>query len=128
MDRVRGPIESIRFGQNGKRFFCAFEGDVDQLRKCDKLHIIIEPYGTHFDIVLEKLCKHIYSESSSCGIKLEIACDSWLELSLDFDSLEQNEIQLRFEIEKDGIIIQALPGYGELEIDLATTYAENWFI
>jgi len=128
MDRVRGPIESIRFGQNGKRFFCALQGDMEQLRSCDTFHIIIEPYGTRFDIVLDTLCKNTHLETSSKKITLEIACDSWLELSLDFDSLEQNEIQLRFEIEKEGIIIQALPGYGELEIDLATTYAENWFI
>jgi hypothetical protein len=63
------------------------------------------------------------------NIILEVACDSWLELGIDFSLIEDvKDIQLRFEIERDGIIVQTLPGYGELEIDLGTTYAENWFV
>ena len=64
----------------------------------------------------------------SNGIKLEVACATWLELSIDFAVLDAREIQLRFEIERDGIITQTLPGYGELEVNLETTYAENWFV
>ncbi len=61
-------------------------------------------------------------------IKLLVACDSWLELSLDFNGLDTQVVQLRFEIERKGIIIQTLPGFGELEIAMDTTYAENWFV
>jgi hypothetical protein len=59
---------------------------------------------------------------------MEIACETWLEISIDLSAVEAGEIQLRFEIERDGIIIQTLPGYGELEINLETNYAENWFV
>jgi alpha-amylase/alpha-mannosidase (GH57 family) len=128
MDRVRGPIETIRFGQNEKKFFCAFIGDMSALRHCDKLHIIIEPFQTRFEIPFAALCSTKKSVSELNSIKLDVACVTWLELSLDFSALDAEEIQLRFEIEKDGIITQTLPGYGELEVNLATTYAENWFV
>ena len=61
-------------------------------------------------------------------IKLLVAYDSWFELSLDFNEMDTQEVQLRFEIERDGIIIQTLPGFGELEITLDATYDENWFV
>jgi len=70
--------------------------------------------------------KKFFAESNNT--KLEVACNTWLELSIDFSALDAREIQLRFEIEQEGMIIQTLPGYGELEVDLETTYAENWFV
>jgi hypothetical protein len=90
--------------------------------------VIVEPFGARFDITLAPLCNTKYTVEKSEDISLEIACDTWLELSIDFGATDAREVQLRFEIERDGIIIQTLPGYGELEIDLATNYAENWFI
>jgi len=129
MDRVRGPVAKIRYGQNSNKIFCAFEGDIDKLSECNSLHIMIEPFNTHFNIQLSSLFTNKKLTKEFDGIILEVACDSWLELSLDFSSIEgAKDIQLRFEIEKDGIIIQTLPGYGELEIDLDTTYADNWFV
>ena len=128
MDRVRGPIERIRFGQNEKVFYCAFEGDIKTLSHCDKLSITIEPFDAHFEIPLASLCSTKSSIIESKKIKLLVACDSWLELSLDFTEVDAGDVQLRFEIERDGIIIQTLPGFGELEIAMDTTYAENWFV
>lgn len=129
MDRVRGPVETIRYGQNKKMFFCAFEGDIERLKKSNSLHVLIEPYNIHFNINPTPLCREKKYTKEYDGIVLEVACDSWLELSIDFSSLvDVKEIQLRFEIEQDGIIVQTLPGYGELEIDLETDYAENWFV
>ena len=98
------------------------------LQHCDKLHIIIEPFQTRFEIPFAALCSTKKSVSELNSIKLDVACVTWLELSLDFSALDAGEIQLRFEIERDGIITQTLPGYGELEVNLATTYAENWFV
>jgi len=129
MNRARGPIDTIRFGQNKKQFFCAFTGDISTLKHCDKFHIIIEPLQTQFEIPFTELCstKRFINDESN-GIKLEIDCDMWLVLSIDFTAHDIREIQLRFEIEQNGSIIQMLPGYGELEIDLETTYEENWFV
>jgi len=128
MDRVRGPVEVIRYGHRKGRFYCAFEGNMSEMQKCDMIHVIIEPHNTRFEIPVSTLCGTKRSAMESHQIKLEIACDTWLELSIDFRAVDAGEVQFRFEIERDGIIIQTLPGYGELEINLQTNYAENWFI
>lgn len=101
---------------------------MSEMQKCDMIHVIIEPYNTRFEIPISTLCSTKHSTMESHQIKLEIACDTWLELGIDFRAVDAGEVQLRFEIERDGIIIQTLPGYGELEINLQTNYAENWFI
>ena len=128
MDRVRGPVETIRYGHDHKKVYCAFEGDMTALHQCDKLHVIVEPFSTRFEVPLAPLCNTKHSLVESHKIKMEIACDTWLEISIDFSAVEVGEVQLRFEIERDGIIIQTLPGYGELEINLETNYAESWFV
>jgi len=128
MDRVRGPVERIRFGQNGQMVYCAFEGDMKKLSGCDKLNITIEPLQAYFEMEIESLCASHNATLESKGVTLEFSCGSWLEFSMDFDTTEAKEVQIRFEIERDGIIIQTLPGYGELELVLDTTYAENWFV
>jgi hypothetical protein len=128
MDRVRGPIERIRFGQNEKVVYCAFEGDMEALHHCEKLYIMIEPLGTRFEISMTSLFRTKKSTMESNKIKLLVAYDSWLELSLDFNEIDTQEVQLRFEIEREGIIIQTLPGFGELEIALDASYVENWFV
>ena len=128
MDRKRGPIERIRFGQNKKVVYCAFEGDIKVLRHCEKLHIMIEPFDIRFEIPMTSVLRTKNSTMESNQIKLQVACDSWFELSLDFNEMDIQEVQLRFEIEREGIIIQTLPGFGELEIALDATYDENWFV
>ncbi len=128
MDRKRGPVERIRFGQNEKVVYCAFEGDMEALHHCEKLYIMIDPFDTRFEISMAALFKTKSTRLESDQIKLLLACDSWFELSLDFNALDVKNIQLRFEIERDGIIIQTLPGFGELEMALDTSYAENWFV
>jgi hypothetical protein len=37
-------------------------------------------------------------------------------------------LHLRFEIEQDGRIIQTLPGYGALELQLNEDYSSSWFV
>jgi alpha-amylase/alpha-mannosidase (GH57 family) len=128
MDRKRGPIERIRFGQNEKIVYCAFEGDLEVLQHCEKLYITIEPFDTRFEISIPSLFKTKIETMESNQIKLLVACDSWLELSLDFTKMDTQEVQLRFEIERENIIIQTLPGFGELEIILDASYTENWFV
>lgn len=128
MDRERGPVERIYFGQNENVFYCAFEGDIEALRDCDKLQIMIEPFDVHFEILLTSLCSTKSLTMQSKKIKLLIACDSWLEFSLDFNGIDVENVRFRFEIEQDGVTIQTLPGFGELKIAMNTTYAENWFI
>lgn len=128
MDRKRGPIERIRFGQNEKVVYCAFEGDMEALQHCEKLYITIEPFNARFEISMTSLFRTKKTTMESNKIKLLAAYDSWLELSLDFNEMDTQEIQLRFEIEREGIIIQTLPGFGELEITLDATYDENWFV
>jgi len=128
MDRKRGPIERIRFGQNEKIVYCAFEGDLEVLQHCEKLYISIEPFDTRFEILIPSLFRTKIATMEINQIKLLVACDSWLELSLDFSEMDTQDVQLRFEIEREDIIIQTLPGFGELGVTLNTSYAENWFV
>jgi alpha-amylase/alpha-mannosidase (GH57 family) len=128
MDRVRGPIDRIRFGENTKSLFCALEGDMPKLHTCDRLVIIIEPIGIRFEIPLQSLCDTPIQQIDSQGISIQIACNERLELGVTFAPSKPRTISLRMEIEQDGITIQTLPGYGELEITLGSDYSENWFI
>ena len=61
-------------------------------------------------------------------LEIEVACDEWLEISIDKTTIDQEQIALRFELEKDGKVLQILPGFGELPIDIQSDYSRNWFI
>jgi hypothetical protein len=101
---------------------------MEALHHCEKLYIMIDPFDTRFEISMAALFKTKSARLESDQIKLHVACDSWFELSLDLNALDVKNIQLRFEIEREGIIIQTLPGFGELGIELDASYAENWFV
>jgi alpha-amylase/alpha-mannosidase (GH57 family) len=118
MDRVRGALKKIYYGQDSDNIYFAFDADMKALKSCDKLNIIIEPIGFNEEFSL-LTCKE--------GI-VEIAIDKCLEISIDKSSIDVNKLAFRFELVSDNIITQTLPGFGELEIDLDTDYSENWFV
>lgn len=58
-----------------------------------------------------------------------MAVDERIELALSKTHFKAyNSVHLRFEILKESEIIQIMPGYGALFIDLNETYLENWFV
>jgi len=49
-------------------------------------------------------------------------------MSIDKSTIQVDQVQFRFELSQGAAVIQTLPGFGELEIDLTTDYSENWFV
>lgn len=121
MDRVRGPIEKIYYGHDKKSVFLAFEGEISSLRKSNvKLQITLEETGKQLSFALDGP----YMDKES-----QLAIDERVELALSRSHFKAyNAIHLRFEIVQGERIIQTMPGYGSLFIDLDETYAHNWFV
>jgi hypothetical protein len=61
-------------------------------------------------------------------LEVNVACKDQLEISIDKSKMGKDEIHVRFELEKDGNVVQTLPGFGELKIDLGNDYSHNWFV
>ena len=123
MDRVRGPIEMIYYGHDDQNIFLAFEGDVASLKMSHmQLEIIIEESGEHFN------CN--FSMDRTCENKgIHFAVDERIEFAIAKSRFsDYSSVHLRFEILNGTEIIQTMPGYGALFIDLEETYVQNWFI
>ena len=121
MDKVRGPIEKILYGHNDENIFIAFRGDMapfsDPLMQ---LRVIIEETGE--DVILP-----MQRSNEVNGIQCVI--DTEIELSIPRTHFpKESTVHLHFEIVKGNDIVQALPGYGALTIDMDESYAENWFV
>lgn len=121
MDRVRGPIEKIYYGYNKKSVFLAFEGKM----------MALDPLGLELQVTIEETGeKLIFAMDGSFNSETShLAVDERVELSLSrsyFKAL--STVHLRFEIVQAKTIIQTMPGFGSLPIDLDETYARNWFV
>ncbi|MCX6051926.1 MAG: glycoside hydrolase family 57 protein [Campylobacterales bacterium] len=121
MDRARGPIQTIRYGHNETMVFVAFYGDIIHLEK-EKItvNIIIEELS---EVVSLKLNQEKYPHA------IIMQVESSFEIALPktmFAKLQK--VHLRFEIEEDKKIIQTLPGFGALEVQLNEDYSSVWFI
>lgn len=121
MDRVRGPIETIYYGWNDRAVVLAFEGDVASLDAPDiRLHVTVEESAEQLDFVLNRPLQHD-------GDRLAVA--ERVELALSRSHFgARSGVHLRFEIVEGERIIQTMPGFGSLFIDLEETYAGNWFV
>jgi len=121
MDRVHGPIEKIYYGQDSKSVYLAFDGKMQLIHKLNlQLQVIIEETA-------EVLKFEIDTEYDKDGTKL--ATDERIELALSkWHFKEHEEIHLRFDIVQGKEIIQTMPGYGALTINLQENYAANWFV
>ena len=121
MDRARGPIDIIYYGNNESSVFLAFEGDVASLDRRDMvLHVTIEESK-------EKLSFGMAQSHENDGN--ELAVGERIELALSREQFKAyNGIHLRFEIVQKNKIIQSMPGFGSLYIDLGDICANNWFV
>ena len=121
MDKVRGPIEKILFGHNEEKLFFALSGEIKSLN-CSNLTllIIIEENQTQLQLAMNK-------NQNDNGI--ELYCDEAIELSISRSLFKEFDVvHLRLEIVEEDEIIQAMPGFGPLEIDLNEKYLNNWFV
>lgn len=121
MDRARGPIEKIYYGHNEEAVFLAFEGELSSLDMLGlQLRVTIEETGEQLVFKMHETYKNE---------KVQMAVGQRIELALSrFNFRPYNTIHLRFEIVEQNRIIQTMPGYGSLFIDLDETYAYNWFV
>ena len=121
MDRVRGPIEKIYYGYNTKSVFLAFEGQM----------VALDTLGLELQVTIEETGeKLIFAMDGSYNSETShLAVDERVELSLSRSHFQAHSIvHLRFEIVQAKTIIQTMPGFGSLPIDLDETYARNWFV
>ncbi len=123
MDRVRGPIEKIHYGHNDETVFLAFEGEMSSLEMSNlKLDVVVEETGEHLNFSLDM--NKSYNDK-----ELQLAIGERLELGFSKSHFKDySAVHLRFEIVQGNEIIQTMPGYGALSIDLNETYSENWFV
>jgi len=121
MDRVRGPIEKIKYGQDDNNIYLAFEGEMRSLERSKfQLELIIEETG-------ESITFNMQKNYDNDGVRLAINERIELELSKEHCK-DASLVHLRFEILHGKEIIQTMPGYGALEINLEENYAANWFV
>jgi alpha-amylase/alpha-mannosidase (GH57 family) len=122
MDKKRGPIKKIYYGQDDEKLYFSFEAAIKKLCVGGTVEIIIEPLNIRGSIELSN------KKSSLGGLDIEVVCAEWLEICIDKRTINEKEIAIRFEIMQDNRVIQTLPGFGELNIDLGNDYSQNWFI
>jgi len=121
MDRVRGPIEIIRYAQDEESIYVAFEGTIASISKETTLLIItIEETQEQLSCSLDK------SKKSS---KFDYTVGDLIELRLSKScAMHHTILHLRFELLTGEKIIQIVPSYGALKIDINEDYAANWFV
>jgi len=121
MDKVRGPIEKILYGHDDDTVFIAFKGDMAFLSDpLMQLRVIIEETGEHVVFPMQR-------SKEVDGIKCVM--DTEIELSIPRTHFSADStVHLHFEIVKENGIVQTLPGYGALTIDMDESYEENWFV
>ena len=121
MDRVRGPVEMIRYGHDEETIYLAFEGSLDALKEPEaSLLITIEENGCRCSLPMQN-AEGENGARFAIGERVELALPRTLFEGHDF-------IHLRFEIVRGDEIIQTLPGHGALAVDMAETYAQHWFV
>ncbi len=123
MDKARGPVKKIYYGQDEEFIYFSYQASKEELLKCKSLTILIEPFEFKLDIPIKIGIKSIKKE-----LHVDFAFDELLEFKIKKDKSWEGKIKFRFELYKDKRLIQTLPGFGELEIDLEANYARNWFV
>jgi len=123
MDKARGPIEKIYYGQDEEFVYFSFSASPKELLECKSLTILVDSCELKLDIPIK-----IGMKSIKKRLHVDYAFDKLLELKIKKQKDWKSEIDFRFELNRDKRVIQTLPGFGELEIDLEANYNQNWFV
>ena len=122
MDRDRGLIQKILYGSDAHKLYFSFQVDSHNDFIADSLSIIIDELAINGTIELKNQTNQLN------GYEIKVFKSLWTEMSIDISSVDLNEISIRFELQNEGKVIQTLPGFGELKIDLTRDYSHNWFV
>ena len=121
MDQVRGPIEKILYGHDDAHVYLAFEGKMDALAgRGVSLLVMIEENGKRLTFSTQH-DSHDGKTVFALGERMELSLSRKLFKGLD-------AVHFRFEITDGERIVQTLPGYGSLMVNMAETYDEHWFV
>ncbi len=122
MDKQRGPIKKIYYGQDDEKIYFSFEIKMKKLCIDSIMELIIEPLNIRGNIKFK-------TQKTFIGdLEVDVACENWLEMSIDKTKIKEDEIFIRFEVKDGSKVVQTLPGFGELKLDLGNDYSQNWFI
>lgn len=122
MDMERGPVKRILYGQDQQKLYFSFEADKSALCENNSLEIIIEPQGIRGKLNFPD--QGIVMDE----VKVYSVCSDLLELSIEKEKLDSKEVLIRFEIAQGEKVIQILPSFGELKIELDDDYSREWFV
>jgi alpha-amylase/alpha-mannosidase (GH57 family) len=122
MDRDRGLIQKMLYGNDANKLYFSFQVDSNIHFTADAICIIIDALEIKGNIELKDQI------STLNGYEINVFKSSWTEMSIDIASVSLPEISIRFELLHEGKVVQTLPGFGELKIDLSRDYSHNWFV
>lgn len=109
MDRVRGPVDIIYYGFDEKMIYCALEGDIDGLKE---LQVKVEIVECEETVIVEL-----------------IVLNGRVEFSLSRGFLNALQyVHLYIFLISEAKIVQTLPEFGPLKLDLDNHFTTNWFI
>ena len=127
MDIPKGPVNKIFYGQDDECIYFAFDTDIEMMKRCKILRLIIDPIGFNEEIDIDFTTQKQYCRKNG-GIVFEVAFEDWLEIKIDASSIESQKLDFRFELSSGDAVIQTLPSFGELEIDMENDFSDRWFI
>ena len=122
MQAASGVVEKIYYGEDAQKLYFSFEGMLQKYCTNAQIKIIIEPLNLNAVVAFNA------GKTTLNGLVIESACKQNLELSIEKSSLKRAKIFIRFEIISDEKILQTVPGFGELSLNLNENYAKNWYI
>jgi len=122
MQASLGVVEKIYYGEDAQKLYFSFEGMLQKYCTNAQIKIIIEPLNLNAVVAFNA------GKTTLNGLVIESACKQNLELSIEKSSLKATKIFIRFEIISDEKILQTVPGFGELSLNLNENYAKNWYI
>jgi alpha-amylase/alpha-mannosidase (GH57 family) len=127
MDIPKGPVNKIFYGQDDECIYFAFDTDIEMMKRCKILRLIIDPIGFNEEIDIDFTTQKQYCRKNG-GIVFEVAFEDWLEIKIDASSIESQKLDFRFELSSGDAVIQTLPSFGELEIDMENDFSDRWFV
>ena len=127
MDMPSGPVNKIFYGQDDECIYFAFDTDVEMMKNCKTLRLIIDPIGFNEEINIDFSTQKQYCRKSG-DIIFDVAFEDWLEIKIETGSIQRQKLDFRFELSSGDAVIQTLPSFGELEIDMENDFSDRWFI
>ena len=122
MQASLGIVKKIYYAEDSQKFYFSFEGMLQKYCTNAQIKIIIEPLNLNAVVAFNA------GKITLNGLVIESACKQNLEMSIEKSSLKATKIFIRFEIIVDEKILQTVPSFGELSLNLHENYAKNWYI